>query len=140
LVLLPQTTEETNATNTEHTSQTMPTAFLGNWSALDNKTHVNVSADAVRWDRGANDGPEIVPTSKCNVLPKKNAILFPVRSSAGAMVGGKPVRGIVIVEMTVAGDMLTIIEGASETIKDPASGFAFQQDPSKYIFKKEPKQ
>jgi hypothetical protein len=51
-----------------------------------------------------------------------------VRSDAAALVSGKIVTGTMNVKMTVTGNNLSIAEvGNSITIKDPASGFAFQQ-------------
>jgi hypothetical protein len=141
LVLLPPITEEmnnTNAINAEHNNQTMPTDFLGKWIAVDNKDHyIIVSTDEIRWERGDIEGPEVVPTSKWTVLPDKHSVSFPARSSAGALVAGKIVRGSMTVEMTATGDGLTISEGNSDTIKDPASGFSFQQTRgAKYVFRK----
>lgn len=109
-------------------SQGMPQSFLGKWVALDNKEHyVLVTGDAIKWERGDIEGPEIIGLANCKVSVDKQSVSLPVRSSVGALVGGKIVRGTMTVTMTLTNDSLTISEGASDTIKDARSGFAFQQ-------------
>lgn len=103
--------------------------FIGKWIALDNKDHyVLISASEIRWEKGVADGPDIIHASKWTILPDEHSVTFPVRSDAAALVSGKIVTGTMNVKMTVTGNNLSIAEvGNSITIKDPASGFAFQQ-------------
>ena len=113
--------------------------LVGKWIALDNKDHyVLISAGEIRWEKGAADGPDIIPASKWTILPDKHSVTFPVRSDAAALVSGKIVTGTMNVKMTLTGNSLTIAEeGKSTTIKDPASGFSFQQTGgATYKFKK----
>lgn len=121
-------------------SRPIPALFLGKWSAVDDKSHfVVVSTDTISWERGDMEGPEIVPISKCTIAEDKHSVSFPIRSSVGAVVSGKLVRGTTMVQMAVAGDTLTITEGSSTPMKDAASGFGFQQIAGqKHVFKRVP--
>lgn len=116
----------------------IPNSFIGKWVGFDNKDHyVLVTVDTIRWERGDMEGPEIIPITKCSVSTDSHSVSFPVRSSVGALVDGKMVRGTVVVTMTETNDTLTISQGASDTIKDSRSGFAFQQiGGTKHLFRK----
>lgn len=126
------------ATAASEQSEGIPQSFLGRWIALDNKDHyVLVTGDVVRWERGDIEGPEIIALANCKVSVDKQSVSFPVRSSAGALVGGKIARGTMTVTMTLTNDSLTISEDASDTIKDTRSGFVFQQTGrAKHVFRK----
>lgn len=113
--------------------------FVGKWIDSENKGHyLVVSLEGIRWERGDIEGTEFIPVSKCKLIADKHVVSFPVRSSAGAIIDGKIVRGSQVVEMSVSGDCLTILEGTSGEIRDVKSGFGFRQTGgTRHVFKKE---
>ncbi len=131
------------AATTLPTASTQPSSplehFVGKWVDQDHKDQsIVVTPTSIRWDRGFDEGPEIILSANSKT-GTDGGVSFSAASSSGAamLVGGKLVRPTATDEMTLDGDTLTITEGAAAG-KDPSSGFGFTtvEAPIKHVFKK----
>lgn len=114
-------------------------AFVGKWIDQDQKDQsVVITSTDIQWNRGFDDGPEVISSSSCKA-DGNGGVTFTAASSSGVgmLVGGKLVRPTATDAMALSGDTLTISEG-SATGEDPSSGFGFTTvaAPIKHVFKK----